>query len=326
MPWLPLYLQLLKYRSPLSSRRPNSLHTLRKLFHQQTVPVRPIILGVVTYKAFVAVDATEELSEDDAIATDDDTTLCLDFEVEKRTESLPLPDYETFFITTHKGPVTAASFSHNGLFVATGSVDSSIKVVDVNKMKQKTDESRPVIRNYYDHMKTITQVQFHPNDRMLASSSLDGYIKLYDLTKVGAKKSFRYLGDKFPVRSISFHPSGDYLLAGSDSEVVRMHDIKTFQCYKPADETNQHRGAINEVCYAPNGTFFASCSTDGSVKIWDGVNFRCTRTIEAAHGGTEVYSAKISRNGKYLLTAGRDSIPRLWDLSSGRLQSIRCKL
>ena len=50
-------------------------------------------------------------------------------------------------------------------------------------------------------------------------------------------------------------------------------------------------------------------------QIWDGVSSRCVATYIAAHGGDDVCSVVFSRNGKYLLTSGKDSVARLWDLA-----------
>lgn len=51
-------------------------------------------------------------------------------------------------------------------------------------------------------------------------------------------------------------------------------------------------------------------------QVWDGVSNRCVNTNVGAHDGDEVCSAVFSRNGKYLLTSGKDSVARLWDLAS----------
>jgi hypothetical protein len=61
--------------------------------------------------------------------------------------------FNTSFITTHKGPCRVATFSPDGKWAATGSEDTSVKLLDVAKMNQKADssEERPVTRTLYDH-------------------------------------------------------------------------------------------------------------------------------------------------------------------------------
>jgi len=96
-------------------------------------------------------------------------------------------NFVTRFITTHKNGCRVAKFSHDGKrkpsnnqvsdtenqhqittighYVATGSSDTSIKLLDVTKMKtfsqQKSDTPvdvgpmRPVIRTFYDHTQVM---------------------------------------------------------------------------------------------------------------------------------------------------------------------------
>jgi len=256
--------------------------------------------------------------EDDA---EEDEDRCLNIEQDGNTKiaSRVAPNYSTLYTTSHKASCRVAVYSQDGKYIATGSADTSLKVLDVAKMKMRTDEERPVIRTLYDHVSTVTDISWHPGGLALASASEDKSIKIYDLQKPSVKRSFRYLQDAYPVRSICFHPSGDFILAGSDHPAVRIYDVKSFQCYIPPNPNDYHRSRINQVNYAPKGDIFATCSDDGSIKFYNGVTGQCINTIEQAHGGTSVSSVKFSRNSKYLLSNGKDSIGRLWDLASGKV-------
>ncbi|KAF9578423.1 cleavage stimulation factor, 3' pre-RNA, subunit 1, partial [Lunasporangiospora selenospora] len=242
------------------------------------------------------------------------------------------PNLSTIYMTTHKDAVTCCAFSKDGRYAASGSADTSLKILDVNKMKMMNEDVHPVIRTLYDHTTPVTDVDFHPNGLVLAASS-DTVVKLYDLSKPSVKRSFRYLQDSHPIQSVSFHPSGDFLLVGSESETVRIFDVKTLQCFTPrafssndhsqqdSDQTQSgpHRGGINHIEYAPTGSVFITASQDGSIKVWDAVSGKVVRTISNAHSGKGVTSATISKNGKYILSGGWDSQSKLWDLGSGKL-------
>jgi cleavage stimulation factor subunit 1 len=105
------------------------------------------------------------------------------------------PEYNQLYYTQHKGPCRTAIFSADGRFAATGSHDASLKLLDVNKMKNRSGDAgdKPVIRTLYDHTDQVNDLSFHPNGLVLASCSNDQSIKLFDLSKTGVKRAFRYL-------------------------------------------------------------------------------------------------------------------------------------
>lgn len=78
--------------------------------------------------------------------------------------------------------------------MATGSVDASIKILDVDRMLAKSQiesmsganksggdpGSHPVIRTLYDHVEEVTCLKFHPRESLLASGSRDFTVKIFD--------------------------------------------------------------------------------------------------------------------------------------------------
>jgi cleavage stimulation factor subunit 1 len=74
---------------------------------------------------------------------------------------------------------------------------------------------RPVIRTFYDHTQPINDLDFHPESPILISAAKDNTIRFFDFSKTVARKAFRVIQDTHNVRSVCFHPCGDYLLAGS---------------------------------------------------------------------------------------------------------------
>ncbi|CAH8503230.1 unnamed protein product [Schistosoma guineensis] len=261
----------------------------------------------------------------------------IDLEVESESSTMA-PEaalYETCYVTAHKAACRAASFNSTGQLVATGSHDSSIKILDVERMLAKsvspTDhlgqetpqqqmETHPVIRTLYDHTAEVTCVDFHPDPtlQILVSGSKDYTIKLFDFSNPSVKKAQRNIPEASPIRTLHFHPSGNFLLVGTQHKTLRLYDVQTCRCYVSAVPEDQHLSAVNMVRWSPNGTAFVTAGMDGSFKIWDGVSCRCVNTFEAAHDGAPVCSVVFSRNGKYILSSGKDSAVKLWELATGR--------
>ncbi|XJO75133.1 hypothetical protein BDV3_005853 [Batrachochytrium dendrobatidis] len=202
----------------------------------------------------------------------------------KPTGPNPTPDYTTLFTTTHRLGCRALAFSPDGRYIATGSQDTTMKILDTQRLVMQQNESseeRKVVRTLYDHTGAVNDIQFHPNGNVLASGSDDCQIKLFDMNKMHVKRAFRYLPDAYPIRSIRFHPSGDYLISGTDHHAVRIYDIHTMKCFIPSNPADNHNGGILN--------------------------------------GLPATSIVFSKNSKYLLSTGMDSVGRLWDMTSGKV-------
>jgi len=253
--------------------------------------------------------------------------LDLEYETDVQTSAPEPASYETAYVTSHKAQCRSGAFSPDGQLVATGSVDASIKILDVDRMlaksspdaEQGTDQQgHPVIRTLYDHVEEVTCLEFHPKEPILASGSRDLTVKLFDFSKAAAKKAFKTLTDADQIRCMSFHPSGDYLIVGTNQPVVRLYDINTAQSYVCSFPSHYHTAGITSLKYSFDGKHYASGSRDGSIKLWDGISNKCIATIAQAHDGAVVGSVTFSRSGKYILSSGKDSSVKLWEIASLR--------
>jgi len=244
------------------------------------------------------------------------------------------PHFEAKFMTTHKQACRAARFSPDGMLIATASADTSIKLLDMSKVVQFTSVSKgdptedqplikPVIRTFYDHALPINDIAFHPFRPLLASASQDKTIKIFDYSKpLSMKRAVEQFQDIHNVHRICFHPSGNYILAGTDHHAVHLYDINnhTSFCYTSPEDSDNHGGPITGVEYNADGSIFVTSSEDGSLKVWDGITNRCTLTIPGAHSGQEVFSVQLHPQGDHLLlSCGRDNVGRIWDITSGQV-------
>lgn len=234
-------------------------------------------------------------------------------------------------IFTLLGPCRAGTFNSDGSLVATGSMDASIKILDVEKMIAKSigapndenqssqsEQHHPVIRTLYDHIDEVTCLIFHPFEQLLISGSQDLSIKIYDFAKPSVKRALKTIQEASVIRCMCFHPSGNLLLVGTQHPTVRLYDINTCQCFVGPNPVDQHIGPVTAINYNSTGSTYVTCSKDGDIKLWDGVSFRCINTFPRAHEGHEICSVAFSKNGKYFLSSGKDSLVKLWELSMSR--------
>jgi len=262
--------------------------------------------------------------------------LDFDYEADKTPSTSDASQYETCYVTSHKAPCRAAAFDKQGTVIATGSVDASIKILDIDRMlakssimsdgisasdqasQQQSAENHPVIRTLYDHADEITTLAFHPFEPILVSGSRDYTIKFFEYAKPSTKKAFKSIQEAEQIRCLSFHPNGDWLLVATQHPTLRLYRVETSQCFVSSNPNDQHKLPVTSVEWSPNARIFATGSKDGSIKLWDGVSNKCINTFADAHAHQEVCSVAFSKNSKYLLSSGKDSVVRLWELSTAR--------
>ncbi|EFJ35518.1 hypothetical protein SELMODRAFT_141637 [Selaginella moellendorffii] len=226
-------------------------------------------------------------------------------------------------ISEHKNAARCARFSPDGRLVATGGADASIKLFEVEKIQQMmlpdVGSIRPAIRTFFDHIHPINDLDFHPQAHILVSGAKDRTIKFFDFAKTSARRAVKAIQDTHNVRSVCFHPCGDFLLAGTDHPIPHLYDSNTLQCYVSASLQEKHVGsAINQVRFSESGGLYVTASKDGGVRFWDGKTARCVRAIQGAHVSAEATSAVFTRDQRYVLSCGKDLAVVLWDVGSGR--------
>lgn len=52
-----------------------------------------------------------------------------------------------------------------------------------------------------------------------------------------------------PIRALSFHPAGEFLLVATSHPTLRLYNIETQQCYVCSVPTDQHRDTIMDVSF-----------------------------------------------------------------------------
>jgi len=203
-------------------------------------------------------------------------------------------------------------FSPDGKVLASGRVDSTVKLWDVATGR----ELRTLSGHKY---RRVSSVAFSPDGKLLASGSWDKTIKLWD---VGTGQELRTLsGHLYGVSSVAFSPDGKVLASGGNDVLAdrgRDNTVKLWDVTAGRELRTLvgHSDSIHSVTFSTDGKVLASGSGDNTVKLWDVATGHELRTLSGHLKG--VYSVAFSPDGKVLASGSEDKTIKLWDVATGR--------
>uniref|UniRef100_A0A8B9RXJ5 Striatin-4 n=1 Tax=Accipiter nisus TaxID=211598 RepID=A0A8B9RXJ5_9AVES len=148
---------------------------------------------------------------------------------------------------------------------------------------KKTWSPKFTLRSHYDAVRGLA---FHPAEAALLTASEDGTLKLWNLQKpVAPKKNaaldvepvYAFRGHRGPVLAIAMGCDSTLCCsAGMDARIrcwcLPDLDMDPYDGYDPgvlSGVLEGHRDAIWGLAFNPAGDRLASCSADGTVRIWD---------------------------------------------------------
>jgi WD40 repeat protein len=105
------------------------------------------------------------------------------------------------------------------------------------------------------------------------------------------------------------------LLSGSRDARLKIWDVEAG--YVLEKEIVAHTFAINYIDFSPNSNYFATCSMDKSVKIWDSESFKLLKVIDRARHaghGTSVNKLLWTKYDNQIVSASDDRTISVWKI------------
>ncbi|MBW4695482.1 MAG: hypothetical protein KME27_27350 [Lyngbya sp. HA4199-MV5] len=170
----------------------------------------------------------------------------------------------------HNSWIRCIAFSPDGTLLASGGSDGIIIVWEV-----KTGDR---LHTFQAHSSLVLTVTYSPNGNILASSGGDGIIKLWDLSGINGQRS-----------AVSGQPSAPLQAHPSDPDSSPDFPLPTPHSPLPLIQTlHGHQNWVRFLDYSSDGTLLASCSQDGTIKLWDqtGVCLETLRVQRPYEGAT----------------------------------------
>jgi WD40 repeat protein len=202
------------------------------------------------------------------------------------------------------GGILSFTLSSNGIFLTTGSTDSTVRLWRIADGKQLWIGK--------GHLAWVWSVAFSPDYRHVASGSGDGTIRIWEVETGECVRVLR-LDNPFEILSITFSPDGETLLVGGNRKDVFLLDIKTGNCLQTFLGQTDKR--IRSVAFSPNGQTIGIAGTDAQIQLCDAATGQCLQTF-TGHSGW-VRSIAFSPDGQLIASGSSDHTIKLWDIHSG---------
>lgn len=160
-----------------------------------------------------------------------------------------------------------------------------------NTAYAKEEAELPLKANYTGHSDTITSLAISPDDKMLISGSDDKTIRIYSIKSSGK----------------------------DDTQNEEENEEKNIEENQEATLLGRHDGKVNKIVFSPSGDKFASCSTDGAIKLWS-TQEKC-EISELKSGKDSVNDIVFSKDGDTIYSSEEDGIVTSWNVADGRQKS-----
>ena len=207
--------------------------------------------------------------------------------------------------TEYTGFVLSTAYSPDGVVLASGAVDDTVRLWD-------TDTGEP-IAILSGHTDRVTAVVYSLDDKTIVSGSWDNTVRLWDADTNQLTKTL--IGHSRWVTSVAYSPSGKQVASGGDDTTVRLWDVETGQ----STSLTMHTGGVTAVAYSPDGSVLASGAKDDTVRLW---NTGTGHPIATLTGHTDdVTSVVYSPDGRAIASGSADGTVRLWNPITGQLKT-----
>jgi len=250
------------------------------------------------------------------------------------------------------GKVNWATFSPDGLYIASASDDGTIKIWNavsgqstvqplpahagaVNSVAVSHDgafivsgSSDKLVRVWNahtgaatipplrGHTESIESVAISPDGRLIASASSfvgDGSIRLWD-TQSGAAVGGPMGSPTDSVEAVSFSHDGRWLASGSWKKTVYIWDVAT-QALVVGPLHCQW--GVNTVAFSPDDQLVAAGDMSGRIYLWR------TDTGKQAHeplhaNNNSLRSLAFSPDGTHIVSGGEENAARIWNIAAGQ--------
>jgi WD40 repeat protein len=160
------------------------------------------------------------------------------------------------------------------------------------------------VRELKGHQNRIWFATFSPDGRSLISGSVDTTARIWDV-RTGELQHI--LNHKDAVGGLAFSSDGKTVVTSSGNEIIFWDAVSGRQL-----RTIFSAQPVNNFALSDRGRFLVSGSASGAADLW---NLDSGQSIQSLHHQGDIWGLAFAPDSMSVLTAGKDGIIRLWDVS-----------
>lgn len=218
-----------------------------------------------------------------------------------------LPIWVTNRIQHHARKVTSASISPNGMELASGSLDATVKIWDIS-----SGELKAIFRG---HKAGVLDVAWSPSGNLIASSSSDKSIIIWN--RESQSRLIHLLGHEGPVNQVEWNNDGKVVASCSDDGTLKIWEVPSGKLFEPLNDQSDGLIAMD---WNPNNNSIYTASKDGWIYVCDPVDLEFKQVLKFEG---DIRTIAWRPDGKVLAIGFSDLSPvRLWELETNNLTEI----
>ena len=206
-------------------------------------------------------------------------------------------------IQSGSGMVTSLEYSKDGTKLISGHIGSEVDKSPIHVWDAATGA---LVQTLEGHKKQVSNLAISNDGATLVSLSFDNTAKYWNVATGALVKSVEDFTSR-PI-AVDFHPDNVRILFGFSNIL----SIRNFETGEVLSNTTLDAG-INDFVLSPDGATLYSTMTNGCLKMLKLVENNTSWTSCTFLRDATAWQLALSPDGERLISAGTDSIVRLWD-------------
>ncbi|VDO98868.1 unnamed protein product [Soboliphyme baturini] len=214
----------------------------------------------------------------------------------------------------HRRTVRSIAFSPCGRYLASASFDATVVIWEKNEQEY---EIRTTLEGHENEVKCVA---WSPSGQYLATCGRDKSVWIWEVDEdEDFQCSSVLLDHSQDVKFVAWMPLEDVLASASYDNCINFYKFDGDDWLLDRKIT-AHESTVWGISFTASGSRFASCSADGTVKVWEksssivadrGHEWQCVSTISGYHS-RPVYSVSWFPSDNVIATACGDNGIRLF--------------